>query len=244
MREGSLMIMLSVFLSAVLLALVVGKASAQGEPFGFTDASLDAFPPPTNAWADLVEGRAEVVDASTLRATIVVHVLPEMQPAMAYAFLFTAGTRDWYAVATMDPAMAYYYGPWGDGEPEESSDTVGSYTTGPDSIITIDVPISALGNVTSISHPRGLAVDFKSVFLPVSAGVLVLDEAEGTGTLALPARDGEAEVTTTASGATEDAAPAAVADAPATESSRETPMWGAAALVALAAVALLAPRRA
>lgn len=176
-----------VSVGVLVLAMSAG-ARAQEASLAFEDASLDAFPPPANGWADVVAGELVIADEGTFRASITLTLLPEMQPGIAYGFLFSDGERDWYAAAVTIPTLTYFFGLWGDGAPAGSRETVGTVTLGPQGVVTIDVPLRALGNATVLSHPRGGTMDIKSGAFPLPLPIpyVWLDEAEGAGELVLP----------------------------------------------------------
>lgn len=236
-------------LPALALLLAAPGAGAQEPAFGFVDASLDAFPPPANAWADLIGGEVALGDDGTLRATIRVAFLPEPHPGIGYGVLFSDGTRDWYMALVTAPDVIYYFGHWVDG-PDSSSEATGSYTIGPDGSVTIEMPVAALGNATELSQLRGLVADVKPLLLDEGMGVIAVDEAEGTGTLALPRDEPEPVEQTMASpperadgpmesASVPDATAAEVQPAPA--QTRDVPAPGIALVLLAAALAL--PRR-
>lgn len=230
--------MFRVWISLLALSIAAvwatAVASAQ-EPasLDFEDAALDAMPPVASAWADLVAGDVVLAD-DTLVATLHLTLLPEMQPGVAYAFMFHDGKHDWYMAAVTVPTLTFYYGGWADG-PESAIETRGSYTAGPDGTVTIEMPLAALGNATALTGPRGGAYDIKPDATPIG-GMLVLDEAAGEGELPLPAPEAPAEAEPTPAAVEEAAAPAAEE-----EPRAATP--GFAPLLALAALALAARSR-
>lgn len=237
----------------LLIMLLLPIAAAQEAAFGFTDASLDAFPPVMNAYADLTTGALEKVDESTLRATIALTALPETQPGLGIGFLFMAEDIEWYVALVHAEALVYYYGRWENGGPASNSDTSGSYTTGPGAIVTIDFPLAAIPNVTEIDAPRGLVGDFKALLLPTSdgsTGMILFDEAVGEGTLVVRDQPPEPEGSPAPTPAGEVGAASTQEEDPTMPttvspqaSTKDTPFLGASALLALALALALALRR-
>ncbi|HUR70021.1 MAG TPA: hypothetical protein VM370_12310 [Candidatus Thermoplasmatota archaeon] len=176
---------------SILALAPLAQASDDTFSYEFTDPSFDAMPPPADAWADITAGKMEVVDASTLRATLTLSVLPEMRAGVAYGFIFGDGSHEWYGAAVMAPELHYFVGDWVDGGPGSASDSGGSYVTGPEGTVTIEIPRSLVGNATRLLAPKAMTADATTLAAPVSvgAGIVFLDEGQGTGDLQLPPRE-------------------------------------------------------
>ncbi|HVM44859.1 MAG TPA: hypothetical protein VM582_02895 [Candidatus Thermoplasmatota archaeon] len=245
-------LLLGIAALAVVAGYVAATASAQAVPFGFDDDALDAMPPTANAYADLVGGRMELLDGERLRATLDIAVLQAVQPGLAYGFLFSDGARDWYVVMVNAPSPIYFYGLWDGEAPETVEEAQGSYTLGAPGEVVVEMPLAALGDAAALTHPRGITADGTPEFLPlpVGLGILVLDAAEGEGTLPLPRRDEDGSATAPGEPARDEAAAPASSDdaaAPSARPAAEEPrasVPGPGALAALAALALAARRRA
>lgn len=185
------------------------------------------------AWGDLVAGELHVADDTTLLAMIELALLPEMQPGVAYIFLFAADDRDWYAGAVTVPTLEFVHGPWGSEEtgPDDIYEATGSYTSGVRGSITIEIPRGKLGDVSVLSQPRGLVADIKADALPVvPGGIVILDRAEGEGEIRFARNESAASTAPAAEPTEEDVAPAAAADpgSPAPPSKASVPATGAA----------------
>ena len=170
-------------ISLLAVALLAPTAIAQQNAIAFADASLDAMPPPMNAYADLESATLERVDDATLRATIVIAALPEVQPGLGYGLMFTANGTEWYVALVNAEALVYYYGEWVDGYPATSFDTSGSYTTGLHATIAVDFPLAAIPNATEVTAPRAMVADFKALLVSDDAPIIIHDEATGEGAL-------------------------------------------------------------
>ncbi|HET6403319.1 MAG TPA: hypothetical protein VFH78_01625 [Candidatus Thermoplasmatota archaeon] len=230
----------TILISLLLLLSTAAPARAEAAAFGFEDAPFDAKAP---GYADIVAGSL-VVEGERVRATVELMMLPGMTPGSAYGFLFHDGEKDWYAAAVAVPDVRFFYGEWETDElrPRDTFETTGTVSPGFGGSVTIEFPLRALGNATTLSAPRGLSGDLKGEFVPVPVVpvFLVLDEARGEGELALrdPAQEPVAAASEPAPAA---AAPAATAEEP---SERAVPAAGAAAALAALALALAAARRA
>lgn len=187
-------------ISLLALALLGAASVASAEDPGMLtieDASLDPMPPAASAYADIVAGRLELVEGDTLRATIELAALPEVQPGIAYVFVFGAGSEDHYAALASAPEAMFVHGRWEGEGPGTMLDAEGSYSTGPGATITVDMPLSALPDATVLTAPHAYTVDIKGGVLPVGElpiAFLVLDEAAGEGELVVrepPSSGGE-----------------------------------------------------
>lgn len=216
---------------ACVALLLLAPLAAAAEEARLEDASLDAFPPIANAWGDITAGWMELANDTTLRLNVQMALLPEVQQGVGYMFLFSDGTRDWFAALVTPGTLRYLVGPWVDDEegPWGGDDTTGAYTTGAGGVVSIDLPISKLSrNVTTLSHPRAYSVDIKPDAIP-NGFLLFTDSAEGDATLTIrdapdPAASPAANATSVRAGegVNDDLAPAAVAT-PDNAGSRETP---------------------
>ena len=233
--------MLRVWISLLALAVasvwMTAVASAEEDAFAFEDAPADALGP-ANAWGDLVTGRAEVVD-DMLVGTVQVSMLPEMQPGVAYVFVFSDGTYDRYVAGAMLPDLQYVHGRWSDRGPlSMETAAYGSYAIGPGGSVSAGMPLALLGNVTTIERPRGLVWDVKPGLLPAGVEPILLDEAEGEGTLALPGRSEESAPAQAATQA-EGAVPAAAAEGAQEPAAKQVPAPAVGiAVLAIAAIVL------
>lgn len=218
-------------ISLLLLAAAASARAEDGTTFGFTDDALDCMPAAA-AYGDLAGGALEI-DGDTVRATIDVHVLPELLPGVAYLFLWSDGETDWYAAAVTAPTLAFYYGGWTgiDEGPSSMLEASGTYEPGAPGRVTIELPLSGLEGTTVLSAPRGIAAEIKGG-APVVGAVLPafvdVDMGEGEGELRLAAPPGDTPL--------ESAAVAASSD----DGSATVPMGGAPIALVGLAIALLA----
>lgn len=200
-----------VTISLLLLPLAASAGAQEATTFGFDDATLDAMPPPASTYADLVGGSL-AIEGSTVRATLELAALPEMQPGVAYVFTFSNGTQEFWAGIATAPEIGYYYGEWisTDDGPDSAHETTGTYSMGAPGVISIEFPLAFLDGSTRLSSPGGATADIKGGAPPV--GVLpqfiVFDTAQGEGDLELPPQDDPPSAAATNATPAEEVAPA------------------------------------
>lgn len=234
--------------SLLALALVAAASLAGAEDPGMLtieDASLDPMPPAASAYADIVSARLQLVD-ETLVAAIDLALLPEVQPGIAYVFVFSAGPRAYYVALASAPEAFFTYGTWEDQGPGTMLDGKGSYTTGPGATITMEMPLSAVGNATVLTSPLAYTVDIKGSVLPVGLPIafLVLDDAAGEGEIVVRAPSAEpATGGTSTSAAVEESVEAAPAGAATTDPAQDKTVPAPPALLVIAALGLVALAR-
>lgn len=194
-------------LMTIALSAPTALAGTPDEP-EFNDAAFDAGA--GMLWADLHKGWFEQLDGDTLRVNIMVNHVPEPHPGIVYAVVFDAMGKTYAAALVMIDAIYYEMSDFDRDRMETSNSKSirGSYTTGMDGVISLDIPLSRLPEGTdTLTNLWMVAVDIKAG--PADGPFIILDESKGQRDFAFTAQTPAPQP-----GTTTDTAPTATTPAP------------------------------